>query len=220
VVWKTPYDTAYPDYKDVWVYFLEPADQFALWLAPTDAANKKAEWKLPTHVTWFARDQGMLKSTDLPALSVPKHELHEFSLVEKTVSVLIPPGLWVLKLCVMQDWRETERDWRELPWKMMLTSLATAVLICVPAGWWLCRRYHFTVGAQLGWAAFHLACGIPGFLAFLSVQEWPVREACPNCKMLRSVDREKCEHCEAGFAPPEMTGTEIFEPLNMADAKM
>ncbi|MGB8370236.1 MAG: ABC transporter permease [Limisphaerales bacterium] len=210
VIWKSPYGTAYPDYKDIWVYFLEPADQFALWLAPTDAANRKAGGKLPTHVTWFARDQGMLKSTDLPALSLPKQE---FSLIDKMVSVLMPPGLWVLHLCVVGGWKEIEQNWHALPWKEMLISLATAVIIWVPAGGWLCRRYHFNVRAQLGWAGFLLVCGLPGFLAFLSVQEWPAQEPCPNCEKPRSVDREKCEHCGADFAPPQKNGTEIFAPL-------
>ena len=54
---------------------------------------------------------------------------------------------------------------------------------------------------------------MPGLLAFLSVQEWPAREACPNCKRLRMVDRAQCEHCGADFAPPEKTGTEVFAPL-------
>jgi len=36
--------------------------------------------------------------------------------------------------------------------------------------------------ARLGWAAFYLVFGIPGLLTFLSVQEWPARESCPNCK--------------------------------------
>jgi ABC-type transport system involved in multi-copper enzyme maturation permease subunit len=204
VVWKRPYDMAYPDYKEVRIYFLEPADQFALWLAPTYVANKKAGWKLPTHVTWFARDQGMLKSADLPALPIPENENH---LIIELGSALMPPGLWVFPLLVEQNWPP------EIPWKLILTSLVTALVIWVPAGLWLCRRYHFTVGAQLGWAVFHLVCGLPGFLAFLSVQEWPVREPCPNCKKLRVVDREHCEHCGAGFAPPEKNGIEIFEPL-------
>ena len=56
---------------------------------------------------------------------------------------------------------------------------------------------------------------MPGLLAFLSVQELPAREACPNCKKLRVVDRAQCEHCGAGFAPPEKTGTEVFAPLGV-----
>jgi hypothetical protein len=208
VVWKMPYDTAYPAYKDLWVYFLEPADQFALWLAPTDAANRKARGKLPTHVTWFARDQGMLKSTDLPTLlPVPNPGRLLF---EEASSALMPPGLWVLPLCVERSWPP------EIPWKLILISLAAAVAIWVPAGWWLCRRYRFTVRAQLGWAAFLLLSGIPGFLAFLSVQEWPVRVTCSTCNKPRVVDREHCEHCGDGFAPPEKIGTEIFEPLVMS----
>jgi hypothetical protein len=154
-------------------------------------------------VTWFARDQGALKSTDLPALPAPGHEC---LFIEKFASALAPPGLWVYPLLVEQNW---------LPkmMKLLLISLTAAVVIWVPAGWWLGRRYDFPVGVQLGWAAFHLACGLPGFLAFLSVQEWPAREPCPNCKRLRMVDRDKCEHCGADFAPPEKTGIEIFAPL-------
>ena len=45
------------------------------------------------------------------------------------------------------------------------------------------------------------------------VMEWHAREACPNCKKLRVVDHAQCEHCGAGFAPPEKTGTEVFAPL-------
>ncbi len=69
------------------------------------------------------------------------------------------------------------------------------------------------LAAQAGWAVFHVLFGVPGLLAFLSVQEWPAREACPNCKRLRLVDRAQCEHCGADFAPPEKTGTEVFAPL-------
>jgi hypothetical protein len=94
-----------------------------------------------------------------------------------------------------------------------LLSWGSAVLVCLPIGWWLGRRYRFSFAAQAGWAVFHVLFGVPGLLAFLSVQEWPAREACPNCKKLRVVDRPQCEHCGADFAPPEKTGTEVFAPL-------
>jgi predicted amidophosphoribosyltransferase len=55
--------------------------------------------------------------------------------------------------------------------------------------------------------------GIAGLLTLLCAQEWPARVACPNCKKLRAVDRELCEHCQAPFPPPEKNGTEIFAPL-------
>ena len=76
--------------------------------------------------------------------------------------------------------------------------------------WWLGKE---AAGVAGGWAVFHLLCGVPGLLAFLSVQEWPAREPCPNCQRPRLVDRPQCEHCGAEFAPPEKTGTEVFAPL-------
>ena len=90
---------------------------------------------------------------------------------------------------------------------------SSGAVVCAAAGWCLGRRYHFAVGGQLKWALFHLLFGLPGLLGFLCVQEWPTREACPNCKKPRLVDREKCEHCGAGFAPPPKNGTEIFESI-------
>ena len=58
---------------------------------------------------------------------------------------------------------------------------------------------------------FLLLTGVPGFIAFLSVNEWPARESCPSCGKRRVVTREKCEHCGAPFAPPQKAGIEIFE---------
>jgi hypothetical protein len=95
----------------------------------------------------------------------------------------------------------------------LVLSWGGAALVCLPIGWWLGRRYRFGFAAQAGWAVFHLLFGVPGLLAFLSVQEWPAREACPNCKKLRVVDHAHCEHCGEDFAPPEKTGTEVFAPL-------
>jgi hypothetical protein len=100
----------------------------------------------------------------------------------------------------------------DIPWALMRYSLAAA-LVCLPIGWWLGLRYSLSLPARLGWAAFYLVFGIPGLLTFLSVQEWPARETCPNCKKLRVVDREKCPHCGADFAPTEKNGTEVFESL-------
>jgi hypothetical protein len=100
-------------------------------------------------------------------------------------------------------------------WVLAKYSL-TAALLCLPVGWWLGQRYSLSLPARLGWMAFHLGFGIPGLLTFLCVQEWPAREACPKCKKLRVLDREKCEHCGADFAPPEKNGTEVFELLAAA----
>ncbi len=129
-------------------------------------------------------------------------------LEEKLVSLVMPPALLAaLPVLHLGLWANG------VPRDMFLLSLAAAILVCLPIGFWLSRRYQFSIVALAGWAALLVLFGVPGLLAFLSVQEWPVREPCPNCKRLRLVDRAQCEHCRAEWAPPEKTGTEVFAPL-------
>ena len=204
-LWKASYAQAYPDYARIELYCLEAPGQFALWLAPSEQAKAQAKGKLPTHVIWLARDQGVIKSVDLPELPMPNVKPAAGNLL---IASAMPPALLVAgPIIVGRHWPAgILRD-------PLLFSLTGAVLISLPIGWWLGRRYRFSLCAQAGWAVFHVLFGVPGLLAFLSVQEWPAREACPNCKRLRVVNRAQCEHCGAEFAPPETTGTEVFAPL-------
>jgi hypothetical protein len=204
-LWKAPYAQAYPDYARIALYCLEAPGQFALWLAPSEQAKAQAKGKLPTHVIWLAKDQGVVKRAELPELPVPHPEP---GLVEKLAGCVVPPALLVATRLAFRHSAPSE-----VPLGFMLLNGAVAALVCLPIGWWLGRRCRFSLAAQLGWAVFHLLFGVPGLLAFLSVQEWPAREACPNCKKLRVVDRAQCEYCGAPFAPPEKTGTEVFAPL-------
>jgi hypothetical protein len=207
VVWKTPYAPGYPDYSSAMVSFLEPQGQFALWLSPSRAADARSGWKLPTHVTWLAGGQ-IVKAVDLPNTSIfgkdPGNRDRLFSFAMPSALLLLSP------------WLDRGEAPAVIPWAMVRVSLAVAVLICLPLSWWLGWRYRVPLGARLGWALFLLPTGIPGLLAFLSLHEWPAREACPQCRRLRVVDREQCEHCGAGFAPPERKGTEIFAPAGVA----
>jgi hypothetical protein len=201
-LWRA--EPADPEYNFVTVACLESNNQFALWTSPSWQAQKKSGGKLPEHVAWLDRDGSVLKSIDLPDLS---YYPLKFGREPKLISLALPPALFVIiPLFEGSPWPSA------IPWVLVKFSLVAA-LICIPVGWWLGCRYNLSVPARLGWAAFHLGFGIPGLLTFLSVQEWPARESCPNCKKLRTVDREHCEHCGADFAPPEKNGTEIFEPL-------
>jgi ABC-type transport system involved in multi-copper enzyme maturation permease subunit len=204
VAWKVLYEPAYPEYTGMRICFLKEPGQFALWLDPSTVANRKAEWTLPIRVRWIDHDRGVLKTVDLPNLSGRPGP----NRAEMLLALLMPAPFWTALYCQM------DRDWSwTFPWKLVFISLVSAVVLWVPAGWWLGRRYNFTIGNQLGWAVFHLIFGLPGFLTFLSVQEWPAREPCPRCQKLRVVDREQCEHCGAEFTPPEKDGTEIFETV-------
>ncbi len=69
-VWKAAYEP-----KDAG---LHPVRAYISWsrrgslssgMAPSYWASEQARWKLPTHVMWLARDQGVVKSADLPALA-------------------------------------------------------------------------------------------------------------------------------------------------------
>ena len=204
VLWRAAYKPGYPDYNQIQVAFLDSRNQFALWLGPSWYAQGKAGGKLPTQVVWLDRKQGVLKNTDLPELF---HNGREFAREQKLISLSISPALMVMIPLINEQPRL-----EDIPWVLVRYSLAAA-LVCLPIGWWLGLRYSLSLPARLGWAAFYLVFGIPGLLTFLSVQEWPARESCPNCKKLRVVDRDQCEHCGANFAPPERNGTEVFEPL-------
>ena len=208
LVWKAPYEPADPKSTCLQLYCLEPPGQFALWVSPGGRAAGGAREQHPGRVVWVARDQGVLKSTDLPALP-PSHR--GFMLEEKLVSLVMPPALLAaLPNLHVGLWATG------VPRDVLLLSWAAAILVCLPIGLWLGRRYQFSIAAQAGWAVFLLLFGVPGLLAFLSVQEWPAREACPNCKRLRLVDRAQCKHCGAEWAPPEKTGTEVFAPLGVS----
>jgi ABC-type transport system involved in multi-copper enzyme maturation permease subunit len=204
-VWQTAYLPAYPAYDGVVVSFLEATNRFALWLNPNGETNRLRGWTLPSHVVWLAAGQGALASTNLPSLS--GYQRWTPTLTERLLRSVVPPAFYSAPIFLY----DTD-FFRNFPWKDLLTSVVVAI-VCAGIGWCQGRRYHFTVGCQLKWAGFHLLFGLPGLLGFLSVQEWPTRESCPNCKNLRLVDRDKCEHCGADFAPPPRNGTEIFEPI-------
>ena len=204
-VWKVPCEPKGEAYVYADIHCLKPAGQFLLWVAPYPGDHERDESKLPVYVSWIGRDQGVTRSMKLPPL--PRYR-PEPDLQEKAVSAVTPPA--VMTAVILLE----EHGWPlRIPGMVLPFSWASAVLVCLPIGWWLGRRYRFSLAAQLGWAVFHVLFGVPGLMAFLSVQEWPAREPCPNCKRLRLVDRLQCEHCGAAFPPPEKTGTEVFVPL-------
>jgi len=206
MVWQTPYAPGYPAYPDVEISFLEPSNRFALCLNPANLANQTNH--LPSHYVWLAAGQGAVSQQDLPSTA----RAWTLPWTERLLCLAMPPVFWPVTSWLYGNWPPANFLRQGLP-----LSLAGAVL-CAGAGWWLGRRYHFPAASQLKWAVFHMLTGFPGILAFLCVQEWPARESCPNCKQLRLVDREKCEYCGAGFAPPPKNGTEIFEPAGGSSA--
>jgi hypothetical protein len=89
-------------------------------------------------------------------------------------------------------------------------SMLVSCLICGLGCYRLPRRYAFSRTRSTAWAVCGLLFGLTGFLLLITLLQWPARIACPNCRKLRVVTREQCEHCGAAHARPEADGTEIF----------
>lgn len=199
-VWKTTYKSTYPDAMRVRVSRLADAGKFAVWVRPYPVPNWKLESERRTsmRVLFVSTESGLTSQTSLPTLRRP------FVNWTYRLSALFEPPVPILNFLL--GWN------RGLILFLSKISFGMAV-VCALVGWWLGRRYHFSTGTQIKWAIFHLLAGLPGFFAFLSVQEWPARETCPHCRKLRVVDRVQCEHCGEAFAPAQKDGTEIFDGL-------
>ncbi len=205
-VWQIPYEPAYPTYPSVSVFSLEPTNRFAVWFGPSYQTNRIMNWTLPTRVVFLSAGEGTLSSTNLPTL--PRRVEWTGLWSQELILLAQPPVLYFIAPLVYGG-----APLNAVHLYMVAAIDIVAAIVCAGIGWVMGRRYHFSVGAQLKWAGFHLLFGVPGLLAFLCVQEWPARETCPNCKKPRLVDREQCEFCGAAFAPPPRTGIEIFETI-------
>lgn len=72
------------------------------------------------------------------------------------------------------------------------------------------RQVRFALPGAGIWAVFVFLFGAPGWLAYRWHRRWPVLEACGECHRPAPRDRESCASCGRVFAPPPLTGTEIF----------
>ena len=131
LVWKSPYQPAYPDYDEIKICLLDPPDQYALWLSASTRFELQSGRKEPPQVTWFSGARS-IKSMQLPVLPGNPPGLDPTG---KAALLLMPPGLAAMMPHIMDDPVLThERLW---PYPVL------AALLCVPVGWWLGRRYRF-----------------------------------------------------------------------------
>src|SRR5262249_36756797 len=87
-----------------------------------------------------------------------------------------------------------------------------SAVACALLSFWLTRRHAFSRARCMAWSLCGFLFAWAGLALMLVLQDWPSRVACPSCRQLRRVDRERCEHCGAAHAPPAPDGTEVFEP--------
>ena len=200
-----PYAPGWPDYSTIQAYWLPHTNGFVVQLMPNDKINQQLGGKLDRQMVWLNPAGQTTHTLALPRLP----EYVDDDIVGNACSLIFPPALR-LPMEYFAD-----HDYKRSIWDVL--SVIPALLSAV-AGWLMGRRYQFSARDQAAWALFHLIFGVPGLLAFFSVQEWPAKEACPHCQKSRLVDHELCEFCGGPFAPPARNGSEIFEPL-VADVK-
>jgi hypothetical protein len=204
-IWESPYESGYLGRTQIRVWKLSSPGSFSLWVTPARAPQWGQPNNEPTRVTWLT-DGHVTKSMELPDLQTGRHGP---GLEEKYTGLMLQPiVVGLTPVFVRASW--PGGYWWY--WRLAGLGLIVSIVICVPLGLWLSRKYSYSVKASVAWAVFLLFTGIPGLLAFLSVQEWPAHETCPQCGRKRIVERARCEHCGATFPPPEKLGIEIFEP--------
>lgn len=106
------------------------------------------------------------------------------------------------------DWNDILHWWSvtRVEWLIaFLAGIPCAIVAVIKA-----RPYQLRTGETIFWAVFVLLGGVTGLLVFLALKEWPARIPCPVCKNPRMVDHDECEHCHAGWQPPQHDGTEIL----------
>jgi hypothetical protein len=92
---------------------------------------------------------------------------------------------------------------------LALLALAAAggALACFLVG----RRYAYSAARSTGWVLAGILFGWVGLALMIVVHNWPALIVCPQCRKLRVVTRDQCEHCGALHATPAADGTEIFD---------
>jgi ABC-type transport system involved in multi-copper enzyme maturation permease subunit len=196
---QVPFVPGWAGYSEITLAWLTPTNHFALEFMPTGGLNELVEW--------VTSDGTILRSQKLPKLPGPDWQ---DDVAGKNLCLVFPP---VTRFVAAEVIKHSGGHYQFDKWDAwsFVPGLLSALV-----GWGMGRRYNFSLKDQAGWGVFHILFGVPGLLAFFSVQEWPAREPCPKCQKLRLVENEQCEHCGAAFAPPERNGTEIFETERVA----
>jgi len=178
----------------------------------------RARRRPPEHVDYVSRDGKVQESYTLPLRIVRgRWSASTYTLGGNVIAPLLGVGACVGSL--PREWRMCGAVFRP-PFEPYVpgdppSALPFAVAVCLLCAWLairLARQYAFSRLSTWAWALFVLLTGLPGLLAFLGANEWPLRQRCHSCGKKRVVTREHCEHCGVPFPLPARDGTEVLEP--------
>lgn len=217
------------------LYRLENPERYLVYYAPSYFLGLIARESMPSQLVEYASDGRELSRRTLPALPWQKPLRHQ-----PWFGALTSPAEAVILLgSVKRLLFKTERDpqvvetkfqksvleefYRILPFPLELADglknpgvqlyvlgLAFNAGLGVIGCFWLSRRLAIGGSDRALWIAGGLVFGVVGAFLLASVREWPARVACPQCRQLRLVTRDLCEHCGAQHPAPTPDGTEIF----------
>ncbi len=186
----------------------EPQRYF-VWYAPSPNLGAEAS-EMPAHLIVYDTDGAVLARHELPPIPLSRAVS---TWRDAVIGLAVPPALMVAAFVAMLVQQgsgpfgaEDESQGYIGIVLALLVAVACAVVTVV-----LARRYALGRGRQWGWGVFNFLVGPAGVLLLWGLRDWPARQACHGCGVMRVVDRDRCEHCDAQFPPPVPDGTEIFE---------
>jgi hypothetical protein len=172
---------------------------------------------LPSFITEVTATGTVLRRYTLPP--IPGPPASKSPLTASLYGLLVPPFFAAAANALGYSWHlsySSDDIWDTMTqehtfWLFACLCSLFGGVVSGTLAWLIGRRCVFTRGGQWAWTVGVFWLGLPGLLLMLSLRDWPAREPCPNCGRPRVVDRDRCEHCGAGFAAPMRDGTEIFE---------
>lgn len=229
-LFSAPFHYDLQRYSSVNLAMLPDGAKFFVWYAPSPRLPVIEQRKLPSFVVELSADGVELARHELPPIAVPGGQLGGLSLAWAALF----PCLLAVVLCAYGLWASwvsdangafSFADWFQATFPAPVWFLVTFALIlvasasvCALVSLAIARRCAFQKTNRRVWAILIFLIGPAGLLTLIALRDWPAREVCPACGARRVVDRDRCEHCAAEFAPPQQDGTEVFDDGVPVDA--
>jgi hypothetical protein len=159
-LYRIPYKTpAEPERSGLRAFMIDPPGSFILWSDPP----AQSDWirsNEPSSVTWVI-DGRIAREAAIPPLRPDRYAMG-------SQEYLMAAGMPPILVAVLPAYKGF--PWPP-QWRQLLLVSTLAALVCVPITLFLGRRMGLNGKTLLAWCAAALCLGLPGLLAFLSIEE-------------------------------------------------
>lgn len=181
--------------------------QVISFLAKQSLENPKSEAMFQSHIAVVTQD-GQLVTQQ--AFQTQIETTEHFSNVNLLITPIIFFAMAVYYDIVIQhNLGAISRFFTTVPshiWVMALVLNGLTLLLMR----WLLNQYAFSRFSKQAWLVASAFLGPISLLSLYVTYPRSVTEPCHQCGKPRFVQHPHCRHCQANFAPPVTTGTEIF----------